>query len=165
MFNTAFNDIIPADKAAIDLYPAKLRSEIDCINEWVYDAINSKFSLMQSASIQSDYDEDGVYKAGFASSAEAYEAAVYPLFESLDKIEKILSGKDYLVGDELTEADIRLWVTIVGTFTLGSLAHDQQYSRSASIPCTCATLSAILGIFVTGIPPSTCKCSPLPSSI
>jgi len=96
MFNTAFNEIIPADKAAIDLYPSELHSEIDDINGWVYDTINN-----------------GVYKAGFASSTEAYEAAVYPLFESLDRIEKILNGKNYLVGDKLTEADVRLWVTII----------------------------------------------------
>jgi glutathionyl-hydroquinone reductase len=56
---------------------------------------------------------DGVYKAGFASTAEAYEAAVYPLFEALDKVEKILEGKEFFVGNQLTEADIRLWVTIV----------------------------------------------------
>ena len=56
---------------------------------------------------------DGVYKAGFAGTQEAYEKAVYPLFESLDRLEKILTGKDYLVGDRLTEADIRLFVTIV----------------------------------------------------
>jgi len=56
---------------------------------------------------------DGVYKAGFASSAEAYEAAVYPLFEALDKVEKMLEGKEFFVGNQLTEADIRLWVTIV----------------------------------------------------
>lgn len=58
---------------------------------------------------------DGVYKAGFAGTQEAYEKAVYPLFESLDRLEKMLTGRDYLVGDKLTEADIRLFVTIVGT--------------------------------------------------
>lgn len=56
---------------------------------------------------------DGVYKAGFATTQQAYEAAVIPLFESLDRLEKILTGKDYLVGDQLTEADVRLFVTIV----------------------------------------------------
>lgn len=56
---------------------------------------------------------DGVYKSGFAATQSAYEAAVIPLFESLDRLEKILTGKDYLVGDTLTEADIRLFVTIV----------------------------------------------------
>lgn len=56
---------------------------------------------------------DGVYKAGFAVSQEPYLKAVHPLFESLDRIEKMLEGKDYLVGDRLTEADVRLFVTVV----------------------------------------------------
>jgi hypothetical protein len=56
---------------------------------------------------------DGVYKAGFAKTQEAYQKAVIPLFDSLDRLEKMLTGKDYLVGGVLTEADIRLWVTIV----------------------------------------------------
>lgn len=53
-----------------------------------------------------------MYKSGFAQSQEAYEKAVVPLFNSLDRLEKMLIGKDYLIGDVLTEADIRLWVTI-----------------------------------------------------
>jgi glutathione S-transferase len=57
---------------------------------------------------------DGVYKTGVATKQAAYEAAVVPLFDSLDRLEQMLIGKDYLVGDTLTEADIRLWVTIVG---------------------------------------------------
>lgn len=56
---------------------------------------------------------DGVYKAGFANSTDAYEAAVRPLFEALDKVETMLEGKEFFVGNQLTEADIRLWVTIV----------------------------------------------------
>ena len=56
---------------------------------------------------------DGVYKAGFATTQTAYEAAVVPLFESLDRLENLLKGKDYLIGDQLTEADVRLFVTIV----------------------------------------------------
>lgn len=56
---------------------------------------------------------DGVYKAGFSTSQQAYEAAVYPLFDSLDRLEKLLESKDYLIGDRLTEADVRLFVTIV----------------------------------------------------
>ena len=54
-----------------------------------------------------------MYKSGFATSQSAYEANVYPLFEALDRVEKILDGKDYLVGNTLTEADIRLFPTIV----------------------------------------------------
>ena len=56
---------------------------------------------------------DGVYKSGFATSQEAYETAVVPLFQSLDRLEKMLTGKDYLIGNQLTEADVRLFVTIV----------------------------------------------------
>lgn len=96
IFNTEFNDLIPADKAEIDIYPKQLREEIDSANEWVYNSINN-----------------GVYKAGFASSTEAYEAAVHSVFEALDKVEKILEGKEFFVGNQLTEADIRLWVTII----------------------------------------------------
>ncbi|KAF9225863.1 hypothetical protein BS17DRAFT_568120 [Gyrodon lividus] len=96
MFNTAFNDMIPPEKASVDIYPEAHRQEIDSINEWVYDTVNN-----------------GVYKTGFAGSQDAYEKAVYPLFDSLDRLEKMLTGKDYLVGDKLTEADIRLFVTII----------------------------------------------------
>ncbi|KAJ6567381.1 glutathione S-transferase [Mycena vulgaris] len=96
MLNTAFNDMIPADKAALDLYPAEHRAEIDSVNEWVYPEINN-----------------GVYRAGFATQQEAYETAVKIVFAGLDKVEKILTGKDYLIGGQLTEADIRLWVTII----------------------------------------------------
>jgi putative glutathione S-transferase len=56
---------------------------------------------------------DGVYKAGFASTQTAYQNAVVGIFESLDKLEKLLTGKNYFFGNQLTEADIRLWVTIV----------------------------------------------------
>jgi len=79
-----------------DLYPEKLRSEIDDLNEWVYNTVNN-----------------GVYKCGFATSQEAYESNITPLFKSLDRLEKILEGKDYLVGNTLTEADVRLYTTIV----------------------------------------------------
>ncbi|KZT69202.1 glutathione S-transferase [Daedalea quercina L-15889] len=95
IFNSAFNHLLPADKAKFDLYPEHLRKEIDELNTWVYDTT------------------DGVYKAVFAANQSAYEKAVYPLFESLDRLEKILDGKDYLIGDQLTEADIRLFVTII----------------------------------------------------
>ena len=58
--------------------------------------------------------KDGVYKSGFATTQEAYEKAVVSVFDSLDRVEKILDGKKkYLVGDTLTEADIRLFVTII----------------------------------------------------
>ncbi|KAK9464308.1 glutathione S-transferase [Lipomyces arxii] len=97
MFNTAFNVVLPADKAAIDVYPESLRPEIDKMNEWVYNTVNN-----------------GVYKAGFATTQSAYDENVYPLFRSLDRLEEILSdGREFLFGSTLTEADIRLFPTII----------------------------------------------------
>ncbi|KAG0249198.1 S-glutathionyl-(chloro)hydroquinone reductase [Mortierella polycephala] len=95
MFNTAFNRFIP-EKSVLDLYPTHLQEEIDSVNAWVYDTVNN-----------------GVYKTGFATTQKAYEKNVYPLFESLDRIEEMLSKSDYLVGNTLTEADVRLWTTII----------------------------------------------------
>ncbi|KAH8113795.1 glutathione S-transferase [Phellopilus nigrolimitatus] len=96
ILNTAFNDFISPEKAAIDLYPKQLRAEIDNLNEWVYNGINN-----------------GVYKAGFATTQGAYEKAVTLVFDSLDRLEPLLAGKDFLIGGHLTEADVRLYVTIV----------------------------------------------------
>jgi putative glutathione S-transferase len=97
-FNTGFNSVLPAgEKRDLDLYPQELRKEIDELNEWVYNDVNN-----------------GVYKSGFATTQEAYEKAVTPLFAALDKLEKILSdGREFLIGGRLTEADVRLYTTIV----------------------------------------------------
>lgn len=91
-FNTAFNSVLTDDKAKqLDLYPEELRSEIDELNEWVYNDVNN-----------------GVYKSGFATKQEAYEKAVTALSDALDKLEKLLSdGREFLVGGRLTEADVR----------------------------------------------------------
>ncbi len=93
MLNTAF-DGLGAQPG--DYYPETLREEIDAINERVYHTLNN-----------------GVYKAGFATTQDAYEEAVYPLFETLDWLEGILSQSRYLTGERLTEADIRLFTTLV----------------------------------------------------
>ncbi len=93
MFNSEFNGIT-GDKQ--DFYPVSLRSEIDEINSFVYDNINN-----------------GVYKAGFATTQVAYEEAVYALFSALDKLEDRLTTQRYLVGDQITEADWRLFTTLV----------------------------------------------------
>ncbi|KAG9299544.1 hypothetical protein G9A89_020715 [Geosiphon pyriformis] len=95
MFNDVFDDLVPETKG-ITYYPEHLRPEIDAINEWIYDKVNN-----------------GVYKCGFATSQEAYEKNVKPLFESLDRLEEILSKNDFLIADTFTEADIRLWTTII----------------------------------------------------
>ena len=80
----------------IDLYPMLLRSEIDTINSMVYEQINN-----------------GVYKAGFATSQDTYEAAFHALFETFDDLEQRLSRQRFLAGDRLTDADIRLFPTLV----------------------------------------------------
>ncbi|KAE8269847.1 hypothetical protein A4X09_0g2497 [Tilletia walkeri] len=96
-FNHAFDEFLPKDKAALDFYPEAHRKEIDEINAWIYDNINN-----------------GVYKAGFASKQAPHEEAVKNLFAHLDRVEKILSdGREFLVGGQLTEADIRLFTTII----------------------------------------------------
>ena len=93
MLNSAFDGI---GAAAGDYYPEALRPEIDALNSRIYDTVNN-----------------GVYKAGFATTQEAYEEAVGPLFESLDWLEDILSRQRSLTGDRLTEADWRLWTTLL----------------------------------------------------
>ncbi|GAB4840800.1 hypothetical protein Ancab_021562 [Ancistrocladus abbreviatus] len=94
MFNSEFNDY--AENPDLDLYPAPLRSQIDEINDWVYDGINN-----------------GVYKTGFAAKQAAYDEAVKQVFEALDRCESILGKQRYLCGSTLTEADIRLFVTLI----------------------------------------------------
>ncbi len=93
MFNSAFDGI---GAASGDYYPADLHDRIDEINDRVYHTVNN-----------------GVYKAGFATTQEVYEEAVVPLFESLDWIEEILADSRYLAGDRLTEADWRLFTTLI----------------------------------------------------
>ncbi|CAG8571697.1 2420_t:CDS:2 [Diversispora eburnea] len=96
MLNDVFDDFIPEEKKGLTFYPENLRSQIDDINEWVYDTVNN-----------------GVYKCGFATTQAAYDKNITPLFNSLDKLEEILSKNKFLVGNILTEADIRLWTTII----------------------------------------------------
>lgn len=93
MFNSAFDHLTGNDQ---DFYPGSLQKKIDEINELVYHKINN-----------------GVYKAGFATTQEAYEQHVVPLFEALDQVEEILGRSRYLVGSVLTEADWRLFTTLI----------------------------------------------------
>lgn len=93
MFNTAFDAL---GAKAGDYYPPALQPKIDELNGWIYDTVNN-----------------GVYKAGFATSQQAYDEAVAKVFESLARLEQILGQHRYLTGNQLTEADIRLWTTLV----------------------------------------------------
>ncbi|KAL1746730.1 glutathione S-transferase [Schizophyllum fasciatum] len=96
IFNSAFDELLPPEYAAVDLFPEGLRARIEGLNEWIYPQINN-----------------GVYRAGFATTQEAYAKAVIALFDGFDKVEKILSENEYLAGDALTEADVRLWVSAI----------------------------------------------------
>nr|XP_036583291.1 glutathione s-transferase [Colletotrichum truncatum]KAF6792267.1 glutathione s-transferase [Colletotrichum truncatum] len=95
-----FDDLVDEKYRQIKLYPESLRSQIDETNEWTYDKINN-----------------GVYKSGFATTQEAYERNVVILFEALDKAEAHLKSTQnegpYYFGKDITEADIRLFVTII----------------------------------------------------
>ncbi len=93
MFNSAFNGV---GATPGDYYPVSLRDKIDTINTRIYDTFNN-----------------GVYKAGFSTTQQAYEEAVYPLFKTLDWLEDRLSKQRYLLGDTITEADWRLFTTLV----------------------------------------------------
>ena len=93
MFNSAFDGITGN---TLDLWPEELRTDIEPVNDRIYDTLNN-----------------GVYKSGFATTQAAYDSAVVPLFETLDWLEKRLSEKRYLMGDRITEADWRLFTTLV----------------------------------------------------
>ena len=93
MFNSAFDGITGNSD---DYWPEELREPIEAVNARIYSTINN-----------------GVYKCGFATSQEAYDAAVEPLFESLDWLEDLLSQHRYLLGGRITEADWRLFTTLL----------------------------------------------------
>ncbi|KAF5379139.1 hypothetical protein D9615_006087 [Tricholomella constricta] len=105
ILNTAFNDFLPTDKASLNFYPENLRTDIDEVNGWIFENINN-----------------GVYRAGLATTQTAYVKGVADVFEALDKVEKLLDGKDFLVGNQLTEADIRLFVTTI-RFDVAYVGH------------------------------------------
>jgi putative glutathione S-transferase len=93
MLNSEFDEL---GDATLDLYPQALRRSIDEINDFIYDAIN-----------------DGVYRCGFAKTQQAYEVSFRKLFAALDSLEQRLGRQRYLVGDHFSEADLRLFPTLV----------------------------------------------------
>ncbi|KAM5362160.1 hypothetical protein ACJZ2D_012682 [Fusarium nematophilum] len=101
MFYTEFDDLLPeadreANRPGGGFYPEDQRKEIDEINDWVYHTVNN-----------------GVYKCGFAFTQEAYEENVDKVFTSLDRLERILDDRPFLLGEHITEADIRLFPTVL----------------------------------------------------
>jgi putative glutathione S-transferase len=93
MFNTAFNHLTGNTS---DYYPKALQETIHTLNDRIYNTVNN-----------------GVYQAGFATTQEAYEAAFHALFDSLDWVEGLLTKQRYLAGQQLTEADWRLFTTLI----------------------------------------------------
>ena len=93
MLNSEFNEFTAVKE---DFYPQHLRKEIDQVNQPIYENINN-----------------GVYRCGFATSQAAYEKAFHRLFDELEKVEKTLGKKRYLLGDTITEADWRLFTTLI----------------------------------------------------
>lgn len=94
MFNSAFDHIDGV--AGVDFYPSEHAAEIDRLNALIYDTVNN-----------------GVYRCGFAQSQQAYDQAFGALFETLDQLDAMLAGQRYLCGSEITEADWRLFSTLV----------------------------------------------------
>ena len=121
IFNSSYDDL---GAAPGDYYPADLRDDIDSVNERVYETLNN-----------------GVYKCGFARSQQAYDESIAPLFATLDWLDAILADRRYLLGDQLTEADIRLFTTLV-RFDLVYTTHFKCSLRRIS---DYAALSSYLG--------------------
>ncbi|MCJ1247717.1 S-glutathionyl-(chloro)hydroquinone reductase [Trapelia coarctata] len=98
MFYTEFDDLIEEKYRNVDLFPKELQADIEETNKWTYDEINN-----------------GVYKSGFATTQDAYEKALLPLFRSLDRANTHLASQPgpYYFGSHITEADIRLYTTII----------------------------------------------------
>jgi glutathionyl-hydroquinone reductase len=93
MLNDGFADF---GDTSVDLCPSDLRSDVDRVNAWLQESLNA-----------------AVYDAGWATSQEAYDAAYEKVFGTLDEVERQLAGRRYLLGDEVTESDVRLFTTLV----------------------------------------------------
>ena len=93
MFNSAFDDLT---ENRLDFWPIDLRDAIEPVNDRIYDTLNN-----------------GVYKCGFATTQDAYDTAITPLFDTMDWLDTRLASNRYLLGDRLTEADWRLFTTLV----------------------------------------------------
>ena len=114
MLNSAFDEF---GDASLDFYPEPLRPEIDAINAQIYETVNN-----------------GVYRAGFATTQEAYEEAFRALFNTLDEIDEKLGDQRFLLGDPLTEADWRLFTTLVRFDTVYYLHFKCNRRRIADYP-------------------------------
>lgn len=94
ILNSAFNEF--AEKPEVDLEPKELADEIEKVNSWVYEGINN-----------------GVYKCGFARTQQAYDTAIKNLYDNLQRLEDHLATRSFLAGDQLTTADVRVFMTLI----------------------------------------------------
>jgi putative glutathione S-transferase len=130
MLNKEFNDM--AKNPDLDLYPDHSREAIDEVNAWVYPTINN-----------------GVYRCGFATTQAAYDVAIEQLTESFDRIEKILQSQRYIAGNVLTEADIRLFVTLVRfdeVYTVYFKTNTRSVANSHNMLNYCREIYQIPGV-------------------
>ena len=126
MFNSAFDGL---GAKTGDYYPENRREEIDAINDRIYNTLNN-----------------GVYKAGFATTQNAYEEAVVPLFDTLDWLEQRLSNSLFLIGENITEADWRLFTTLI-RFDAVYVGHFKcNLRRIADYPALSVYLKRLLDV-------------------
>jgi glutathionyl-hydroquinone reductase len=126
MLNGAFSKF---SNGAVDLYPAELAAEIDALNEPIYRKLNN-----------------GVYRTGFATTQEAYEDAFLDVFEMLDELEQRLEGRTFLIGERLTETDVRTFVTLVRFDNAYHGLFKCNRQRLADYPNLSAYVARILAI-------------------
>lgn len=120
MLNGAFGQL--ATRADVDLYPPDLEEETAALNAWIYPNIN-----------------DGVYRAGFARTQQAHDAAARAVLESLERAEAILAGRRYLTGSRLTWIDLRLFHTLVRCADRAPERRRPRRARRAARPRPCST--------------------------
>jgi putative glutathione S-transferase len=125
MLNSGFGTLANDE---FDLYPVDLRASIDSLNDVIYPGLNN-----------------GVYRAGFATTQEAYEEAFHQVFATLDKLEGLLSNRAFLFGDRLTETDIRLFVTLIRFDAAYHGLFKCNRRRIADYPNLSAHLERMLG--------------------
>ncbi len=119
MFNDQFQHL--AERPHVDLFPAELHERIEQINSWVYPLLNN-----------------GVYKAGFTRSQEAHDEAERGVFEALDRLEAILASSRWVAGDRFTEADVRVFTTLVRFDTVYNVHFKCSLKRLVDYPHTWA---------------------------
>lgn len=130
MLNSAFDELLPKDKRDMDLYPETLRAEIDTFNADIYPSINN-----------------GVYRAGFATTQEAYEEAYDILFDKLDEIEARFSdGRAFVHGDHVTLSDIHLFPTLIRFDVAYHGLFKTNKKRIADYECLSAYVARMMDI-------------------